>query len=386
MTRISLGYFIMAGLVLWGIPDTIVAGPRAIEYTVAALVPLWFVVRSGSSPASSPHRYLSTASCAVLAIFSIAYLVWDATYGRQLLQFNMFLFHGAGAEQLIQDYNATVGKGGGVADLLGYIFTLLPLGLIDSASNTSRYGRWILWIIALLLLFYETGSGRGFVLMVVIAIVLRRTSNWRRAVLGAGLGLAAFSIASSFRGDSGNVQSPLLSGTITPFINLGMMLNAHCGTAPWYDFIGEFLKKFVPAFLVPKKVFSFNMEMSMCIYPSVDNTVDSVSIFTWLGEIFYFTPSLVTAISAGALLGALSRAVNRLFVKNEMYSARLFSGFLCILMPRSRTQDIFTFLIAQLIFLAVIWPWVCNLTRTLDRFLVPVRAARVQTEPERELL
>jgi hypothetical protein len=386
MSRIPLGYYLIVGLLFWGLPAAVFVGPRAIEYSIAAVVPIWLLCRGISSPPNdAPARWVSIRTCVVLAAFSALYFAWDAVLGRQLLQVNMFLFGKSGEDQLIQGYNASVGQSGGIADLLGYILVLLPLALIDSARTTSRYGRLTLWAIALLGLFYETGSGRGFVLMAVMAIVFGRNATGRRILAGTGLALGAFVLASKLRAGGTDLGgNPILTGTIAPFINLGLMVNAHCGTAPWYSFVLEFLKKFMPGFLIPKTIFSFNMEMSFCIYPSVNNTVESVSIFTWLGEIFYYTPSLLTAVSAGALLGSLTRLVDKRLVRNQMYSARLFAGLLCILMPRSRSLDVLTFLIAQLIFLFFFWPCLLNLLRFLHRFLVAPVGSRSASVPGTE--
>lgn len=379
MSRIPLGYFVAAGLLFWGLPAVFVAGPWAIVYTVAAASLVVWICRDSLQQEAEPERCLSTAAGAILAAFSLVYLVLDAAFGRQLLQFNMFLHHGAAVEQEIDTFNAEVSKGGGVATLLGYIFALLPIALIDATRNSSRYGRRLLWAIALVMMFYESGSGRGFVLMAVAAVVLGRSSDWRRMTVGLSFGLALFMVASSFRGDTANTQiNPLVDGIVAPFVNLALMLRAGCGTAPWYSFVLEFLKKFIPGFLIPKTIFSFNMEMSVCIYPNVDKTVVAgISIFTWLGEIFYYKPSLLTAMIAGCILGFLSRAVDRRLVKNGLYSARLLAGLLCFYMPRSRTQDMFTFLIAQFLFLTVFWPQLRNLARTLHRFLPPVSAPAV---------
>lgn len=388
MSRISLGYYLIIGLLFWGLPAIVVVGPQAIEYSIAAVLPIWLLCRKGSHlEDTGPVRSVSLKTSIVLACFSTVYFLWDAVFGRRLFQFNMFMFGKAGADQLIQNYNTSMGKGGGLADLLGYIFVLLPLALIDTARETSKFGRWVLWAIALLGLFYEAGSGRGFVLMVVMAIAFGRSAGWRRIVVGAGLAVGIFLIASTLRaGGSTAAGNPVLSGTITPFINLGLMLSAHCGTASWYMFVIEFLKKFVPAFLIPKTVFSFNMEMSLCIYPSADNTVDSVSIFTWLGEIFYYTPSWLTALCAGGLLGILARTVDRRLIRNRMFSARLFAGLLCVLMPRSRSLDILTFLIAQLIFLVFVWPYLRNLMRILHRVLVAPASSGMAPEPGKQVI
>lgn len=385
MSRLSVGHFIIVGLVFWGFPAVFVVGPQAILYTIAAVLPVWWICIRDSHPNVHSARRLSTATCAVLASFSLIYLIWDALFGRRLLHLNMFLFRDAATSQAIEGINEGMSKGGSVADLLGYIFFLLPFGLIDATRNTSRYGRWVLWTIALLSLFYGLAIGRGALLMAVMCIVMGRTSNWRRTFVAVALALAAFAAASTFRGDTASSANPLLSGIVTPFINLALMLNAHCGSASWYSFIAEFLKKFLPAFLIPKTIFSFNMEMSLCVYPSINNTVNAVSIFTWLGEIFYYKPSLLTAILAGSLMGIMAREVDRRLIENQMYSARLYAGLMCILAPRSRTQDMFTFLIAQLIFLSFVWPQLCNLTRTLRRFLLPAHTVGVRPDPLKDL-
>jgi len=384
MRRLSLLHFSIAGLLFWGLPAVFVVGPQAIIYTVAAVLPVWLLTLRKSDVPARPAQKLSTATCAVLTGFSLIYLIGDSLFGRQMLQYNMFLFRTAGVDRLIEGANTGMSKGGGVADLLGSILLLLPFGLIDSTRLASKYARSALWSIAIIILFYQAGSGRAAVLMAVMAIAFGKSSDWRRILVAVGLALAAFAVASSFRGDTANTDVPLLNGIAWPFINLGLMLDAHCGTAPWYSFIAEFLKKFLPAFLFPKTIFSFNMEMSLCVYPSADNAVTSVSVYTWLGEIFYYKPSLLTAVLAGCLLAILAWVVDRRFVANQMYSARLFAGLLCFNYPRSRTQDMFTFLIGQFIFLVFVFPFLTNLTRMLRRFLMPANPAGVQPEPGRE--
>ena len=260
---------------------------------------------------------------------------------------------------------------------------LLPFCLIDVAERAPRYGRWALWCVAILLLFYEVTSSRAMVLLAVMSIVLARTSNWRRIGLAGALALGAFTVASALRGDYSNPGSPLAAGMAGPYINLLLMMSSHCGSAPWYSFLFEFLKKFLPGFLIPKNVFSFNIEMSLCIYPTVDNNVVSVSIFTWLGEIFYYKPSILTALVGGALMGGMGWLVDRQLVKNGLFSSRMYAGFACIMMLRSRILDLMSFLIAQAIFLLV-WPYFSDLARSL-RFLAVTTIPGGAASPHREL-
>ncbi len=383
MSRISLNDFILAGLLVWGIPAAFVAGPVALVYILAAALPVWlFRLRNGAALAPPEQRF-SSATGTVLASFALIYLLCDAIFGLQFWRVNLFLFGAEGTGRLVEQTVLSMGKGGGVAYLLYGILFLLPFASFDAARNMPRAIRYVLWAIAALFVVYEMGSGRAFLFLSVLCIVLGQTSNWRRILVGAVLALAAFGAASAIRGDLAGpgTQTPLLQQLVAPFVNLALLTHSSCGSAPWYSFIAEFFKKLIPAFLFPKTVFSFNAEMSLCIYPSDPNLTNGVSVFTWLGEIFYYRPSLVTALIAGLILGALGRVVDRLLIRNGLQTARNMAGFLCFLLPRSRTQDLFSFLLAQLIFFLIFWPALCGLPRYLRRFLIAPHSAPPAGEP-----
>lgn len=384
MSRIPLGYFIIAGLLFWGVPGALIAGPWTFLYILFAVLPILWICRRRAPDTIPTANRISSTACVFLASFSLIYIALDALFGRQMLQYNMFLSRGASVERVVQGITENASKGGSVAALLGYIFVLLPFSLIDATKNTSRMCRWVLWTVALLVLFYDTSSGRGPVMLAVLAIVAGRTSDWRRIFFAGALAFVAFSAASTFRGDTGNTSGPFLAGVMGPFVNLALLVNAKCGSASPLGFIAEFLKKFLPTFLINKTVFSFNVEMSLCLYPTDPNLSKGVSVFTWLGEIFYYRPSWLTALLAGLILALLAREVDRRLVKHQMYSARLFAGLLYIDLPRSRTQDMFTFLIAQLVFLVFFWPHLCKLPRTLHRLLMPDQGSAATTDTPRE--
>jgi hypothetical protein len=381
MSRVALNDFIVAGLLAWGIPAAFAAGPAALLYTLAAVTPVWLLRLRNGAALAPPAQRSSLATGTILASFAALYLLCDAIFGLQFWRANMFLFGTEATSRLVEQTVESMGRGGGVAYLLYSILFLLPFALIDVARVLPGFIRYVLWTIAALFIFYEMGSGRAFLLLSVLCIILGQTWSWRRAGVAAALGAAAFGVASAFRGDLASAQNPMLQDLVSPFVNLALLTHSSCGSAPWYSFIGEFLKKFVPAFLFPKTVFSFNAEMSMCIYPTDPNLTNGVSVFTWLGEIFYYRPSLVTALIAGLILGALGRVVDRLLIKNGLQSARNMAGFLCFLLPRSRTQDLFSLLLAQLVFLVIFWPALSTLARNLHRFLIAPHAAPAESEP-----
>jgi hypothetical protein len=383
MKRISLPHFIIIGLLFWGLPAAFVDGPEAIVYTLAAVLPVWLFARTGPQSESVPPRRLGGTTCLILVMGTVIYLTADALFGQKLFQQNVFLFGTTSLDRVIDQINAGVGEGRGIAALLGTFTTLLPFCLIDVAERAPRYGRWALWTVAILVIFYNVTSSRGQVLVAVMAIVLVRASNWRRMILAGGIAFGAFTVASTLRGDAG-VQGPMASAVATPYFNLLLMTSSHCGGAPWYSFVLEFLKKFVPAFLFPKSIFSFNVEMSWCIAPGADKNLASVSVFTWMGEILYYRPSLLTALVAGCLMGGMGRIVDRQVVRYRLFSSRMYAGFVCIMLLRSRVLDVMSYLIAQWIFL-LFWPQICNLSRTLYRFLLPLRPMSAHNEPGQEL-
>lgn len=388
MNRRSLGFYIIAGLVIWGIPAVFVTGYSAIIYTLFAALPVWLAFRKlPPMPVdSSPNDRLGETAVTILTGIAILYISLDGLFGQKLLQYNLFLF-GAKAVDRIVDQNMTgISEGRGVIVLIGMILGLLPFCLIDATSQTSRTGRIALWGAAILMLFYGVGTSRGAVILCVMTIFLGKSSNWRKTLVGGSLALVLFALASRLRGDYGNSNTPLWEAVSAPFFNLLLMRASNCGAAPWYGFAGEFFKKFIPAFLFPKTVYSFNMESSLCIYPSADNSVTAVSIFTWLGEIYYYTPSILTAISAGFLLGIMGRLVDGQLIKNRLRVTRVAIGFACLLTLRSRTLDVLSYLIGDLIFLLLIWPHLRRLARYLRHCVALPTTVAPLTEPKEDLL
>lgn len=385
MKRIPLQYFVLIGLFFWGLPASIVAGPQAILYTVAAGLPVWWFGKRAYRQDSYEQTRFGTTTCVLLVGGAVSYLTLDALVGQELFRENLFLFGPTAVTRVVDVNNQSIGEGRGLAGLIGAMTVLLPFCLIDVAERGPRWGRWALWGTAFLLLFYQVTTSRALVLFAVLSIILVRTYNWRRLVIAGGIAFAAFTLASSLRGDYGNTSDPLINGISAPYVNLLLMLSSHCGTAPWYQFILEFLKKFVPAFIFPKKIFSFNMEMSLCIYPTADNTVSAVSIFTWMGEILYYKPSILTSLAAGVMLGGMAWIVDRQMVRHQLFSARMYAGFLYIIALRSRVLDAMSYLIAQWAFVLV-WPYLANLARSLHILAIPVSGGDDAGGPRRETL
>jgi hypothetical protein len=354
MNRISLPQFIIFGLLAWGLPAVFVVGPEAIVLTLTCALTVWLINR-GAKPAQVSSADVSATVCALMAGFGVLYLAWDMIFGRRMLSDNIFL-QGRGAfESSVDHLNATMSEGRGFAELLGSVTVFFPFFLLDLGNKISPAWRWVIWCIVVIFVFNEVGAGRSYLLMAVTAIVAGRSTKPRQLVLTGVLMLATFVIGSYVRGDFNTVifSNPLVDGVVYPYINLALLLSNGCAEGSWYGYLGAFLNKFLPAFIFSKHVFSFNLEMTTCIYPWMASGVTSNSIFTYLGEFFYYRPPIVTAILAGILIGAPVRIIDRFLVKRNLLTTRLFAGLMSVAELRSRSQDLLSFLLSFGAFLAL---------------------------------
>jgi len=374
MRSLTLHHFVVFGLLAWGLPAALFIGPLAIWLslltTAPILVSLWLVGRSPSAETPTPQP----AAFLVVLCLGLVYLAVDATVGRMKFAENLFLSTHA-LSKTVEDINVSMSKGRGVVDLLGGIMIFLPFVLFDLVRRAPNRLRPALWALAGALAFYEVGISRGYLLMAIIVMLLGTKINVLRSLIAGGLSLLGFVAASSARGDFSNAtfSNPLFDAIGVPFMNLTLLVGRAPDGAGWFDFLMEFFKKFIPSFFYSKSVFSFNAEMSKLIYPIQSDYLESISIFTYLGEYYYYKPQFLTALVGGCLLGLLCYWVEKLMRTHGFNSARYFAGFMCVVLLRSRVQDVFSFLLFLAIFIylyrfivAVTEDWFT--TRLIERF------------------
>jgi hypothetical protein len=354
VNRLRIHHFVAIGLGAWGAPASLLFGPWPLLLAAFVVLPLWLSWRSGRLPELGGNDYRAFPVFWA-ALLVVGYVLVDGQFGRAKWGQNLFLSRAA-IDATISLTNEAESQGRGIVELVGLVIAFLPLALFDVGRKLQGTQRYVLWSTGGLLLFYEVGISRGHLLMAVAAILLGGGIGWRRGLLAAGASLAAFGAASYFRGDFGETTfgNPLFDAVAWPYINLAGLVNADCGGASWLAFSSEFIKKFLPAFLVSKEVFSFNVEMSRCIYPVASGYVEAVSVFTYLGELYYYSPGLLVAFMGGLFLSGLALAGEFLFGRSGLHSTRLFVGFMCINLLRSRILDVASFLIALILFL-LLW-------------------------------
>jgi hypothetical protein len=368
LERLSLVDYIGFGLLTWGIAGSTIIGYSAIIYALVTCIPLLLL------RIATPHAEYKPVRCYRIAPIIAAILVIYAIDAILNGRYQMSLFWPGSVDTFIEGANESVGQGRGFGQLIVAGMAFLPILTIDIFR--SRYRRLPLAaaIVVLFLITYEAGISRGFLMLGIVASLAAYAKSKMHLAYAGLFALVAFNVASYFRGDFGVTQfaSPLFDGVIFPYYNLSLAINNGCATYSSADYLVEFLKKFVPAFLFDKEVLSFNIQLSRCIYPAFGDNVESISVFTYMGEILFFSPSLVTCLLMGSILGPLALGCEYFIRKWRLNALRLFVGLLMIFALRSRSLDVASFLIFLLILL-VLFNIVASRLRDRPRMQVNAR-------------
>lgn len=358
-----VSWYVMFGLLAWGLPAIVILGPLAAACTALALLPIaalcWNDRRALLDAAArddADPKWLSADISIGLMVVAILFTLYDAAFGKQMLMQNVFLNPHA-VDVSVARADANVGQGRGAVDLLGDMMVFMPFMLVDLARRSQTRLRLAMMAVAAWCIFYQSGASRGMLLMSAFALFAGSGRlTFFRLLIGGVIGLGLYEVASIMRGDMATTEysNPMADSVIWPYLNLGMMSDGNCGSGTVLSFIGQFLQKFLPGFLVHKNVFSFNVEMTLCNYPSDTGSFDSISVYTWLGEMIYYQPSLVVALVAGAIAAAELRLVNVVLNALQLPATRIFVGLMSVYMLRSRIQDVYSYLLLLLIFSTII--------------------------------
>jgi hypothetical protein len=353
----------MFGLLAWGLPAVVILGPVAAAASFLAVLPILILCRNdrrmlldATARDEADPKWLSADISVALMLVAVLFTLYDAAFGKQMLLQNVFLNPHA-VDVIIAQTDAEVGRGRSAVALIGDLMVFMPFVLVDLARRSQTRLRIAMLAAAAWCIFYESGASRGMLLMSAFALFAGsgRLTLFRVVIAGT-VALGLYEVASIMRGDTANTQysNPMADSVIWPFINLGMLSNGACGNGTVLGFIGQFLQKFLPGFLIHKSVFSFNVEMTLCIYPSDTGSFDSVSVYTWLGEMIYYGPTLAVALVAGAIAAVELRLVNAVLNALQLPATRIFVGLMCLYMLRSRIQDVYSYLLLLLIFTTII--------------------------------
>jgi len=363
---------ITVGLSLWGLPVLSIIGMYSFVLYLSITLPVFAVhLIQFNKRNETPYRRIRANKLVILFVIIFIYFLIDAIFGRQKFQFNLFLNQDA-VYYFIEKAKNSEGQSRGPWDLIGAIFIFLPFALIDLSRSHRGELKIISVALALLLIFYDTGISRGFLLIAVMSLLIQSGLTWRRLAAVGALALAAFFLSSWVRGDfeSAVDSNPLVEGVIWPVINLKIFAESSCLQGTTDQFLFEFLKKFLPLSVADKQIYTFNIQATKCIYPHFGNSIESISVFTYMGEFLYYKPSWLTGFFAGLILAALAFIAVIDLKRMHLVSTATFAGFLCIVLLRSRVQDVYSTLITLIIFLKIISFFVFARSQKIKKLLL----------------
>jgi len=352
---LSLEKYLLIGFLFWGLPAVIIY-PVLVPGFIGILIPFfaWPMMRKKGKQVILNNNYQEKRQI-LLSFFlfvSLVYLIIDAIYGRQKFAQNLFLVSLA-VDSVVTNAEEMMGKGRGIFDLLGAIMIFLPFSLLDVCRKRKDWLSIFGLMFALVYILYEVGISRGYVLVAIFSVLIASTTNKRNIYFSLIGALFFFGLASFWRGDADNfsITDPLFEAIAWPYINLGIYLDKDCGSSNLFEMLLQIIQKFIPSFIIEKNVFSFNIEMTKCIYPSMEESISSISIYTYMAELDYYGIGVVSGIIVSCLLLLFSVPLNKILETENLRTLKLFVGLMLIMLLRSRILDVFSILIALFIFL-----------------------------------
>lgn len=339
----------------WGLP-AIIFYPVLIPGFIGILIPFfaWSIARKKTKNVflNNKHYNKRNIALSLFLFFSLIYLIIDAIYGRQKLLTNLFIASFS-VDLVVESAEELTGKGRGIFDLLGTIMIFLPFALLDVCRKRKDWMSIFGLVFVVIFIFYEIGVSRGYFLIAIFSVLIAGRTRKRNIFLALSGGLIFFGLSSLIRGDSDNfsIIYPFYEALAWPYINLGIYLNQECGSSNLFEMLFQVIQKFIPAFVIDKNIFSFNIEMTKCIYPFMENSISSISIFTYMGELEYYRIGIVSGIIVSCLLLLITIPLNNILEKENLHTVKLFVGLLSIILLRSRILDVFSLLIALFFFL-----------------------------------
>lgn len=337
---------------MWGLPGVWVLGWQAVILAFLVGAPVYLAARISRQAISGGSRHPMPPALLVLWL-GVLYLTLDAVLGRRRLEASGF-FEDDAVTRVVEEINEEVSHGRGPLELIGGVAAFVPFAMLDLCSGRRAVVKLGLATTSLGYIIYEAGISRGFLLAASASILAGSRWSWQRVVLAAAVGAVLLVIMSYARGDVSTVDlvAPWLGAVVYPYLNLSSLAQALREQGSVVDFAWEFFKKFVPGFVVAKQVFSFNYEMTQVIYPEFGTYVPAVSVFTYLGEMLYYQPAIGTAVLAGTVLAALTFLAQWFLERSRLRHVQVYAGVMSVVLLRSRIQDVYSFQMLLIVFLA----------------------------------
>lgn len=260
-------------------------------------------------------------------------------------------FSSSNVEKFIENANSNIGKGRSIIEIVISALAILPMIILDITKDFKRKYRILLTILILLLLLTFSGTSRGLLSIFLISVFLPNFKKIYQLIIFGIIFLIIYTVVSFIRdGYNPNFLIPLIDSFAFPGYNLSLLYVS--GPHLYFmDYIYQTFMKLVPSFIYDKHIFSFNIEMTKTIYPFMKNYVDSVSVFTYLGDFITYKPLFLMLIFNILIIRILTSEVYKIILKYDLKITSLFIALFYITSLRSRISDLISFLLLYFIIL-----------------------------------
>ncbi len=352
--KLNLRHYLVVGLVFWGCIAMLFTDFSMI-LPLSLLIGLIFFPKTHIQK-QDEFEIGKNKLILYIIVICVVYLI-DALFLRQKWKYNMLITNSAKAVEFFVDAsNISLGKGRGFWDLFMNTFLIAPFVLVDFVKKRDTLFKVVGYCLFTLILIYETGISRGFLFTGILALVLSRKPKIKHIFFMMLPFYFLFTIVSELRdkGQASYMTNEFFDAFLFPGLNLNLLVNNIAKYSSSFDYFLEIIKKIIPSFIYPKEIFSFNIELTQVIYPHMGDEVSSISVFTYVSELIYFKPAIITAAIAGIVFRFLTYHLMKLFRVLNLQVTESYLGIMSITLLRSRTLDVVSLYLFAIIFLIFI--------------------------------
>lgn len=339
---------IKSSFLFWGGVCSIFVGLKAL------LIGLVFFIFccSFKSHNSNSSEKVSSLNLKILIAILISIVVFKLPEFLQSL--SSFFSHDA-VNKVIEDANNNISKGRSFFELFSLFTSLIPFIILDSRSQLGVRTKRFIYFLIVVNFIIVSGISRGMVSIIIISIVLPQINNLKKIVIFGSIFVLFYHFISIYRDGTDNnyIVNPVVDSFVFPGFNLAL-LNAKQVYLSSIDYISQFFLKFVPSFLFDKNIFSFNIEMTKIIYPFMGDEVSSISVFTYLGDLFVYKPLILTLIFSIIVVRFILKYIIYYISKYQFKITSIYIALYCFIALRSRIYDLLSTLILYLFLLIII--------------------------------
>ena len=271
----------------------------------------------------------------IFIAFLLFYVFYQIFFNNALPFFNT-------VDSLVFEYNKNEGYGRSASSLLHTILSFAPFVIL--ASDLKKTHRYLLYFVVIIPFI---GISRGLLLFYIAVFFFTEIKfnffKWLIIIISTFFIISWVSVLRDGIG-SGYNDNPFIDSYVAPVINFTLLYQKNSTIFTSFEYFTQIIQKPIPSFLIDKNILSTNLIYTRELY----NKVDSISVFTYLPEIYFFGKNpFIQSFLVSIYFYVLVKVINTV-TKRSKYFYYAFALLFLILL-RSRFLDVISFSLAMII-------------------------------------